>query len=99
MADVVVTLPAVDDVDAILSYLQLHAGQGVADAYRSDFGAAFRRLSHFPENTSPRPAMGRGVRLITVKPYVVLHRYDPARDTVFVLRVLHGRRHLALDAP
>lgn len=33
------------------------------------------------------------------KPYVILHRYDRPRATVFVLRVLHGRRRLAVDAP
>jgi plasmid stabilization system protein ParE len=39
-----------------------------------------------------------GVRSAAIRPYVVLHRYDRARDTVFILRVLHGRRRRALDA-
>lgn len=99
MAHVAVQRRATADLADIAHYLVHHAGRSVADDYRLAFRAAFRRLSQFPENATPRPAMGRGVRLITVKPYVVLHRYDPARDTVFVLRVLHGRRHLALDAP
>ena len=99
MAAVVVTLPARDDTDVILSYPLLHAGQAIAFNCRLNLRAAFRRLAAFPESGAPRPGLGRGVRLVTVKPYVVLHRYDRARDTVFVLRVLHGRRRLALDAP
>ncbi len=35
MAAVVVTLPARDDIDVILSYLLLHAGQAVAFDIRS----------------------------------------------------------------
>ena len=99
MADVVVTSPASDDNDIILSYLQLHAGQTVAGDYRLDFRALFRRLAVHPQIGSLRRALGRDVRLAVVDPYVVLHRYDRATDTVFVLRVLHGRRRLALDAP
>ena len=99
MVDVVITSPARDDTDAILSYLRLHASQTVADDYRLNFGAVFRRLAHHPQIGSPRRALGRNVRLVVVDPYVVLHRYDRARDTVLVLRVLHGRRRLALDAP
>ncbi len=99
MAAVVVTLPARDDIDVILSYLLLHAGQAVAFDYRAEFRVAFRRRAAFPESGAPRPGLGRDVRLVTVKPYVVLHRYGRARDIVVVLRVLHGRRRLALDAP
>ncbi len=98
MADVVVTSPAVFDVDEILSYLQHHAGRAVADAYRRDLTASFRRLAAHPQIGALRPGLGRGIRIVTIKPYVVIHCHDRARDTVFVLRVLHGRRRLALDA-
>ena len=83
----------------IVRYLRHHAGSAFSDKYRGDFRTAFRRLADYPESGSPRPALGHEIRIVTVRPYVVLHRFDRARDTVFVLRVLHGRRRLALDVP
>ena len=53
----------------------------------------------FPRVARPRPGLGLEIRSAAVKPYVVLHRYDRAADTVFILRVLHGRRQITLDAP
>ena len=38
------------------------------------------------------------MRLMAVGPYVILHRHDRDRGTVFALRVLHGRRRLTVDA-
>ena len=99
MAHVAVQRRATADLAGIARDLAHHAGRSVADDYRLRFKAALGRLSAFPEIAALRPALGQGVRVMTVKPYVILHRYDPARDTVFVLRVLHGRRRLALDAP
>ena len=90
---------ATADLAQISRYLRRHAGSAVADGYRHDFRAAFRRLAAHPQIGSSRPALGRDIRHVIVDPYVVLHRYDPVSDTVFVLRVLHGRRRLALDAP
>ena len=89
---------ATADIVGIARDLVERAGRPVADEYRLRFRAAFRRLAS-PESAAPRPALGQGVRLMAVKPYVILHRYDRPRDTVFVLRVLHGRRRLAVDAP
>ena len=99
MAKVAVRPRATADIADISRYLVRQAGPVVADRYRLDFRVVFRRLAAFPESGAPRPRLGRDVRLVTIDPYVVLHRYDRARDTVFVLRVLHGRRRLALDAP
>ncbi|WP_165361366.1 type II toxin-antitoxin system RelE/ParE family toxin [Lichenibacterium ramalinae] len=89
---------ATADIVGIARDLVERAGRPVADEYRLRFRAAFRRLAS-PESAAPRPALGQGVRLMAFKPYVILHRYDRPRATVFVLRVLHGRRRLAVDAP
>jgi toxin ParE1/3/4 len=77
-------------------------GQGrdqAADKLEAELGVLLRRLAVFPESGSPRPGLGLEIRSAAVKPYVVLHRYDRAADTVFILRVLHGRRQITLDAP
>ena len=77
-------------------------GQGrdrAADELEAELGVVLHRLAAFPETGSPRPGLGLGVRSEAVRPYVVLHEYDRTTDTVSVLRVLHGRRRLSLDAP
>lgn len=99
MTRVAVQAEAKGDLAVISRYLRRHAGQSVADDYRHDFKAAFRLLATHPQIGALRPILGHGVRLVVVDPYVVLHRYDFSTDTVFVLRVLHGRRQLSLDAP
>ncbi len=99
MSKVAVQAEAKGDLADISRYLRRHAGSSVEDDYRHDFKAAFRRLAAHPQIGTLRPMLGQGIRLAVVDPYVILHRYDTATDTVFVLRVLHGRRHLSLDAP
>ena len=98
MARIEIAPSAKVDLAGIARYLRRRAGSGTVDDLEAEISAAFQRLADHPE-IGRRPEIGAGLRSITVKPYVVLHRYDRARDTVFVLRVLHGRRRLALDAP
>lgn len=98
MTRVAVQVEAKGDLVDIFRYLGRYAGRTVADNYRQAFKAAFRILAAHPQVGALRPTLGRGVRLAVVDPYVVLHRYDQAADTVSVLRVLHGRRRLGLDA-
>lgn len=99
MTKVAVQAEAKGDLAEISRYLRRHAGPSVEDDYRHDFKAAFRRLAAYPRIGALRPMLGQGIRIAVVDPYVVLHRYDRAADTVFGLRVLHSRRRLALDAP
>jgi len=89
---VVITASADADIAAIISHLTAKAGANVAVRYHADFDALYRRLEQFPESGSPRPALGRLVRIGVVSPYNVIHEYVEADDAVTILRIVHGRR-------
>jgi plasmid stabilization system protein ParE len=39
-----------------------------------------------------RPGVQPGTREIVVRPYVIVYRFDPVRDEIVVLSVIHGAR-------
>lgn len=98
MAIVDVAPRAAADVDTILVHLHGRDGLAAADRQQAAFKVAARRLALHPEFGRSRPDIGPDLRSVLTHPYVLIDRYDRARDTVSVLRVLHGRRRLALDA-
>ena len=63
-----------------------------ADRLLDRFYAAARTHAQFPESGRSREDVAPGLRSFVVKPYVVFYR--PARATIEVLRVLHGRRNI-----
>lgn len=99
MATVDVAPRAAADVDGILVDQHGRGGRAAAARRQAEFNAAVRQLAHHPESGRRRPDIGPGLRSVLIHPYVLIYSYDPATDTVFVLRVLHGRRRLSLDAP
>lgn len=89
------TSPAADaDLAEIDAYLAAHAGNDIADQYSEQFKKVFHLLAAQPEIGAPRANLGRSIRINIVAPYNVYSKYDPATDTVRVLRVLHGRRKI-----
>ena len=70
---------SVDEAD-ILECLAREAGPRVALAYRERFRACYGLLIDHPVIGSPRPALGRGVRMRVVEPYLVFYRHD--RDAI-----------------
>ena len=94
MARVVITGPADADTAVIISDLAAKAGAIVAERYDAELDALYRRLERFPESGSPRPKLGRLVRIGLVSPYVVFYRHAPDDDVVAVIRILHGRRRV-----
>lgn len=99
MATIEVGPSARMDLAHISAYLRHQAGDRAAGMFEARVGVVLKRLAALPLTGAPRPGLGRDIRSATVEGYVVLHAYDAAADTVFILRVLHGRRRLALDAP
>jgi toxin ParE1/3/4 len=83
------TAAAEADLDQILEQLTVDAGKSVATRYRVEFLAATGHLTNFPRSGAPRPKLGRDMRIWTVEPYVIYHRYVTIDDTVLVVRVLH----------
>ncbi|RBP14155.1 toxin ParE1/3/4 [Roseiarcus fermentans] len=94
MARVVITGPADADSAEIISDLTANAGELVADRYVAELNALYRRLATFPESGSPRPKLGRFIRIGLVSPYVVVYRHAPDNNLVAVIRILHGRRRI-----
>lgn len=94
MARVLITDPADADSAAIISDLTTKAGELVADRYDAEFDALYRRLESFPESGSPRPKLGRFIRIGLVSPYVVVYRHVPGDDFVAIVRIVHGRRRI-----
>jgi toxin ParE1/3/4 len=94
VARVVTTASADADTAFILGDLTAKAGVNVAARYNADFDALYRRLEKFPESGSPRPALGRLVRIGIVSPYNVIHEYIEADDTVTIMRIVSGRRRI-----
>jgi len=83
---------AIADASDILNLLREKAGDAVAEAYLARFVVIFDRLSRFPDSGAPRPRLGPLVRVAVVRPYLVIYRTRP--QTVEVMRILHGRRHI-----
>ncbi len=94
MARVVITGPADADSAEIIGDLTAKAGELVADRYEAEFEALYLRLATFPESGSPRPKLGRFIRIGLVSPYMVVYRHAPGDDLVAVIRILHGRRRI-----
>jgi toxin ParE1/3/4 len=92
VARVVITDPADADSTEIIRDLTAKAGELVADRYEAEFDAVYRRLEQFPESGSPRPVLGRLVRVGVVSPYIIVHEYLEADDAVTIMRIVHGRR-------
>jgi toxin ParE1/3/4 len=92
MPQPVLSPAALRDFDQILDYLIQEAGPNVAAKYRRSFMHLFALLGDHPALGASRSRLGRQVRLAVIAPYLVLYRYQ--RDTVTVLRILHGRRRI-----
>jgi len=94
VARIIITEPADADSTEIIRDLTAKAGELVADRYEAEFDALYRQLERFPSSGSPRPALGRLVRIGIVSPYIVIHEYLEADDAVTIMRIVHGRRRI-----
>jgi toxin ParE1/3/4 len=94
MTRLVVTVDAEADTSGILDYLERAAGRRVAEDYGRRFQQAIEQLADLPEAGPPRSALGGGVRIGIVSPYIIIYDYNRDDDTVTLLRIVHGRRNI-----
>lgn len=92
MTQVVLAAKAVDDFLTIIADLIAAAGSKTAASYDAKLKRLIARLADHPESGSPRPKLGRGVRVVVLSPYVVFYTFDVRRDVVSIVRVRHQRR-------
>jgi toxin ParE1/3/4 len=94
MTRVVVSEAAQSDVETIIVDLALKAGHATALQYIELFEKLYRLFERFPDSGSPRPNLGRRVRIGIATPYIVFYRYDRNNDLIYVQRVLHSKRNV-----
>lgn len=83
---------ALSDLVEITSHLAANAGLVVAERYDHDIRRQITGLSEFPEMGTPRPGLGKRVRMLVERPYLIFYTFDG--ETAEVLRILDGRRRI-----
>lgn len=94
MARIVIASTADADAAVILDDLSSKAGGRTAAKYNDLFERLYDRLSDYPGSGPRRPALGLGIRIGIVPPYIVIYQYSEQDDIVTVLRIVHGRREI-----
>ena len=93
MSEYRITPKAFEDLDEIRSYLELKAGERVADRVETRLFAKFEELARLKAVGHRRKDMRQPDLLFERQyRYVILFRREPQ---VVVLRVLHGARDIA----
>ena len=82
---------AVNDLDAILQYTFERWGEAQEKAYRAVLRAGLERLMDYPEagrvsRTNPQ------LRELIVGQHVIVYRYDPDAEVVYVARIVSTRQ-------
>ncbi len=84
------------DLEELADYI---AERNIDAAHRvvNDIFAAFGMLSQFPQSGHRRPDLSaRPLRFLRVRDYLIA--YAPDENPIWILGVLHGRRHPSLMA-
>jgi plasmid stabilization system protein ParE len=82
---------ASDDLDELVDFIAAH---NVNAAHRvvDEIFEAFDRLAQFPHAGHPRPDLtSRPLRFFRVRDYLIA--YAPEERPLWIVAVLHGRRH------
>lgn len=82
---------AESDLDDLWSYIAADS-PAAADRFILRLLAAEDRLADFPELAAARSEIRPGLRILPVGNYLLLYRLD--RDTVEIVRIVHGARNL-----
>jgi plasmid stabilization system protein ParE len=94
MATVRLSNAARADFDDIIDHLVVVAGSRIAREYAENIRASMNRLADFPGIGTPRRALGRRTRIVSVEPYAILYDGGPKSELVHVLRILHGHMNM-----
>jgi toxin ParE1/3/4 len=95
MARIIIAPEADADMDGIIADVAAVAGGRNAIKYNFLFEKLYERLADYPDAGVPRPVLGINIRIGIVSPYIVIYRQNAIDNTVTVLRIVHGRRHIS----
>ena len=94
---VLITRTAENDLNEAVNYIEhVLFNPQAADDLLNEAEARIMNLASFPEKYSlvDDPVLHAwGIRLVTVKNYLVFFRIDESSQTVFIVRFLYGRRN------
>ena len=94
MTRVLVSLQARIDLLEIVARLVAVAGPTTADKWDRKFWKAIDGLADFPGKGAPRAKLGRHIRIVTVRPYVIIYEHVRGSGVVHVLRAIRGQRKI-----
>jgi toxin ParE1/3/4 len=90
---IIFSAEADEDLIQIWGYLAREASQQVADRQLHDIDRVCSRLKAWPLSGRTRDELLPSMRSALAAPYIVFYRV--AKDTIEIIRVLHGRRDIA----
>lgn len=95
MAVIVIARPAHADLGQAFDTITATAGYKAAANFFHRVSRRLAQLEAFPFAGHAKPDYGSDIRVTVVAPYLIIHR--ATNETVTVLRVLHGHRHVAAE--
>jgi toxin ParE1/3/4 len=66
----------------------------VVTKYYQLFDAVYQRLETWPASGPVRPRLGKLARIAVVTPYVMIYDWNPATDTITIVRIVRGSRRI-----
>jgi len=88
-----------DDIDAIVGYMVSELNSpAAAKGFLDDVDEGFRYMESNPFIYSLCPDARlavKGIRKVVIKNYLILFRVDEKTSSVFVLRIVYGRKNYA----
>lgn len=88
---VVLSDPALDDLDGISAWIEERAGQQVAEAYDARLRAHIAKLAECPRRGRPDDDISAGLRTLSFERRLRI-AYRVEGETVEIYRVFHGAR-------
>ena len=80
------------DLEGIWDDLEAARGPKFADKYLRELEQSIESLSRLPRRYRVRRRLGKGRRILPLRPYHVIYRVEDTR--VLILRIMHGRRKI-----
>lgn len=94
MAQVIWTIPALNDLERILEYIELDNETAARRLAQKAFQST-GKLADFPESgTKPKELRGTPYRRLVVGPLLIYHR--KGNDDVFIVHVRRGERRFSI---
>jgi len=94
-----VTQSAIEDINDIVLYIARERNKATALKVKNSIYQRIRLFQNTPDIGTPYKfhelLMKSGFRTFTVKPYIIIHKVNHDEKTVYISRVVDGRRDFA----